>query len=133
MHGERLRAAEQLQEARRHLHDAETDARRAAARGGAAAETEKAEALGECCRVFDEQLSRAALELTPDLAALEELLRLKARHIEEEIEASSRLGWLRGKEYATAKREAYAFALDILEDLKPRPQTRGINAHSLRA
>ncbi len=126
MHREQVRgAAEQLQEARRHLQTAETAARQVAATGGAAGVREKAEALSECGRVFGEQLSRPDLGLAPNLAALVALLRLKVRHMEEEIDASNRLGWLRGKENATAKREAYAFALGLLEDLKPRLCTQG--------
>ncbi len=116
MHQERVRATEQLQEARRRLQKAETAAKQAGARGVAAGERQRAEALGECSRVLGEQLSRPDLGLTPDLAALGALLRLKVRHMEEEIHASSRLGWLRGKEHATAKREAYAFALGALEE-----------------
>jgi hypothetical protein len=132
MHQERVRVAEQLQAARRHLQDAETAARQPAARGGATGEREKAEALSECSSVFGEQYSRPDLGLTPNLAALESLLRLKVRHMEEEIDAANRLGWSRGKANAAAKREAFAFALGLLEDLKPHPRTRGNNAHSLR-
>ena len=70
-------------------------------------------------------MSRPDLGLTPNLEALGSLLRLKVRHMEEEIEVANRLGWKRGRESASARRDAYALALRLLEDLEPRTCAQG--------